>query len=180
MTSLAVIRRSNVLNPLGMRAELEAFSKTPSALIIRIIHRDRLTSIFLHHSEARNIRGTITYIDHVLKGHRTSIARHVVIDVIVGIKQSLVDPEEILGLGSVRNRTLGKTDPAMFVFTELTPKDLLHLILERATIEECLQARRNNIVLHLNSRCFMLGQNVKFIDLFKKLFNTRIVVQAYS
>ena len=132
MAPCSVVCRRHEMYPIGMSSQLVAFFKRTAALICGIIHGDRKAAVFLHEGEAWNISWPIPYIYHVGKGNSTHFFRHVIVDILLQIEQSLIDSKKELGFLSVADSSPRETDMAIFfikfasensfdMFGDLTP-----------------------------------------------------------
>src|SRR5580658_878836 len=101
MAVLSIISRGDMPDSLRPGGQVETLSKAGPFLVIRVVNRDSMPTIFLHDGETGNIGRTVPDVDHVPKGDRTNVIRHVIIHVLRHIQQAFVDPEQILGLLSV-------------------------------------------------------------------------------
>ena len=138
MAPSAVVGRRNMLHPIGMCAELIALKEAAPGWVLWVVNRDRMPTVLLHDRETWDIGGTIAHVDHVFEGNRTQLGRHVIVHIIIMSEHSLVDPEEVLRLRRVRNRTFWKADPAFQVFSKLAAEHGGHVTCEAASFKQRL------------------------------------------
>ena len=63
------ITGGNIVHAPGMGAELIAFAEASPGFVFRIVNRYGMTAVFAHDSEAGDIGGPITDVDHIGKWH---------------------------------------------------------------------------------------------------------------
>jgi|SRR6516165_3828083 len=110
MRAAPVIRRCDVANTIRMSRKVIAFFEAASAWIIRVIDRNRVSSILAHDCETGNVGWTVTDVDHVLEWNRANCVGHMVIYVLRHIEKALVDPKQVLSLLRVADNALWKVD----------------------------------------------------------------------
>ena len=101
MGALAVIGRGDVFDASGVAAELEGLAERAAAGVVRIVHRDAMATVSVHHREAGHIRRAVAHVHHVLEWDGPQVHGHVVIDVLLVAEHALVDAEQKLGFGGV-------------------------------------------------------------------------------
>ena len=117
-----IIGRRDVSDAVGMRGKLITFLETDALRIVGIINRNRLSSVFLHHGEARDIGGPVADVNHVRKRNRPNFRVHMVIHVLRHIEKPFVNAEEKLSLLGVTNDALGEADAAFGISGEFAAK----------------------------------------------------------
>ena len=82
MTSTAIIGGRDVAETIRVRGKAVALFEAGPARIIRIVHGNRVATVFFHNRKAGDISRTIPDVDHVRERDRAGFIRHVVIDIL--------------------------------------------------------------------------------------------------
>ena len=93
MAPRPIVSRGDVFDPASNPRELIRFAKAGSRFVSGIVNRYAVAAETFHHSETRNIRRTITEIDHIRKRDRSQMIGHVVIHIVRRIEHPFVDPK---------------------------------------------------------------------------------------
>lgn len=133
-----IIGRRDVSDAVGVRGKLVTFLKTNALRIVGIIDRNRLSPVFLHHGEARDIGGPVTDVNHVWKRNRPNFRIHMVVHILRHIEKAFVNAEEKLGFLGVTDHALGKGDPAFGISSEFAAENCAHVRREPAAIDQHL------------------------------------------
>src|SRR5205814_9699104 len=121
--------------------ELIAFFETNTLRIIRIVNRDWLTGVVLHHGEARHVSRTVADINHIGEWNRRNFRIHVIIHVLRHVEKALINAKEKLRLLGVTDYALRESDAAFVVGRELATENGAHIRREPAAIDQYLHAR---------------------------------------
>ena len=133
-----IIGRRDVSDAVGVRGKLITFLETQRAGIVGIVNRNRLSSVFLHHGEARDIGGPVADVNNVRKGNRPNFRIHVVVHVLRHIEKPFVNAEEKLSLLGVTNDALGEADAAFGISGEFATENGANVRREPAAIDQHL------------------------------------------
>ena len=152
----SIIRGGDVFHSIGMRGELITFPETGTLWVIRIINRDGLPPVFLHHSEAWDISRPVPYINHIWKRDRSDFRVHVIIHVLRHVEQALVNSKQELGLLGVADNALGESDSPLFILVKFAAENGADIRLQTAAFDQNLYPGRNNVMLNRNPVSTML------------------------
>ena len=151
--------------------EVIALAETGPCGVIRIIHGYAQTSLLAHDGEAGDIGGAVTEVYHVLKGNGAQVAVHVVVHILRVFYHTLIDTEEELGFGGVRNYSLREADAAVLL-AELTGENFLHVRSDNRAVDDGFNAAGNDIKLDMYAGKAVFGREHTRFKLFEKFGNT--------
>jgi len=133
-----IIGRRDVSDAVGVRGKLVTFLKPNALAIVGIVNRNRLSSVFIHHGEARDIGGPVADVNHVRKGNRPNFRIHVVVHVLRHIEKPFVNAKEKLGFLGVTNDALGEADAAFGISGVFAAENAADIWCEPAAIDQHL------------------------------------------
>ena len=177
MAAGTVVAGSNVLDAVGVGAQLITLAETVAGGVIRIVNGDGLPAELLHDGEAWDVGRAVADIDHIRKGHGAQVGRHMVVHVLTEIEEALVDAEKILRLLGVGDDALGEGDAAFVIGGELAPEDFLHKRLQRTAINQRLHAAGKDVVLNADANS-VVGIAEKQMQLVKHAGEPRIKLEV--
>ena len=152
-----IIGGGDVSDTIRSADELVAFTEAGAAGILRIIDGDGVAAVLADDGEAGHVGGAVADIDHVVEGDRPEIGGHVVIHVLRVVEEAFIDAEEELGLLSVGDDALWKSDAAFAILGEFAAEDGFDVRGETRAINERLEPAADDVVLHADAEGFMLG-----------------------
>jgi len=154
----AVVGGGDVLDAVGVVAELVALAEGAARLVIGIVNGDGLSAVTAHDGEAGDVGRAVADVNHV--GERNAALRfgHVVVDVVIGFQHAFVDAEKVLRFRRVADDLFREADLAGFVLREFAAEDSFDVIFQIAAIEKRLEAGGNDVVvLDADAKGFVSG-----------------------
>ena len=163
--------RSKEIHSALVSLEVIALAETGPCGVIRIIYGYTQTSLLTHNGEAGYIGGAVAEVYHVLKGNGAQVAVHVVVHILRVFYHTLIDTEEELGFGGVRNYSLREADAAVLL-AELTGENFLHVRSDNGAVDDGFNAAGNDIKLDMYAGKAVLGGEHSRFKLIEKFGNT--------
>ena len=163
--------RSKEIHSALVSLEVIALAETGPCGVIRIIHGYAQTALLAHDGEAGDIGGAVAEVYHVLKGNGAQVAVHVVVDILRVFYHTLIDTEEELGFGGVRDYSLREADAAVLL-AELTGENFLHVRSDNGAVDDGFNAAGNDIKLDMYAGKAVFGREHARFKLFEKFGNT--------
>ena len=126
VTTDPIVGRGEEIHSLLVRLQAITLAEALSRLVVRIVHGNAEPSLMTHHGEARHIRRSVAYVDHMAEWYGAQISIHVVIHILGVLKHPLIDTEEELRLGRVGKHAFREIDTALLILAQFTTEHLTH------------------------------------------------------
>ena len=156
---------------IGVSGKVIALLETCSAKIIGIVDGDRVTTVFAHNRKTGHVGWTVPDVNHVWKRNRADFVRHVVIDVLGHVEQTLINPKQVLGLLGVADDAFWKGDSTFRILRVFAAEDFPQIGTELATFDEDLKSGGNDEVVNVNtcgSMVFFEEVPIELLEHFRK------------
>ena len=177
VTARTVIGGSDVLNPVGMDAELVAFFETRTGGIFRIVNGDGLSAAAAHDGEAGNISRAVADINHVGKWDGAEFGGEVVVHILGHVEHAFVDAEEVLGFLGVADDAAGEADATEGIFGKFASEDRADVGGEAAAFEEGLEAGGDDVVFDFDAEGGLLGGEEGVAELFEHIGQAGVEIE---